>query len=197
MVPGGTLHSHCWRASTVLCSLEVHFKVFPHKLNHYWCLCPKLGYLQVKCSNTVLYMFHTYNLSTLLWKAFIMGVSFHVSMEDTAHSTGRTVIAEVESLYLSWEDMYLFIFYATIVWCGWICLYECVSPCVSMSVRASAVHVCQLCTCGDQRTSSGGSFCLPFCSESGSLVVHLCGTRLTGQWASVFCPHRVAGMQRL
>lgn len=36
-------------------------------------------------------------------------------MEDTAHSTGRTVVAEVESLYLSWEDMYLLIFYATIV----------------------------------------------------------------------------------
>lgn len=82
-----------------------------------------------------------YNLNTLLWKAFITGVSFHVSMEDTAHSTGRTVVAKVESLYLSWEDMYLFIFYATIVWGGWICLYECVSPCVNISARVSAVHV--------------------------------------------------------
>lgn len=132
-------------------------------------------------------MFHMYNLSTLLWKAFITGVSFDVSMEDTAHSTGRTVVAEVESLYLSWEDMYLLIFYATIVWCGWICLYECVSPCVNISARVSAVHVWR------SEDIFRWQPLLPPCSELGSLVVHLCGTRLTGQWASVFCPHPAAG----
>lgn len=98
---------------------------------------------------------------------------------------------EVEILYSSWEDTHLFIFYANVIWCGCICLYECVSPCVSMSVRVSAVHVWRSEDIFRWQPLPPSLFCDR--ASSCSPLWH----QVNWPMSFCFCPHHVVEVQRL
>ena len=115
---------------------------------------------------------------------------------DMQHGSLQTRVPrpryEVEILYLSWEDTHLFIFYANVIWCGCIYLFECVRPCVSMSVRVSAVHVWRSEDIFRWQPLPPSLFCdrASSCSPLWHQV----------KWPMSFCfllPHHVVGMQRL